>query len=133
QAALNVVGAQGGTVYLPAGLYVVGVPNATTNRPLFVGSNTRVTGDGKGATVLKVCNEANQRQPADPTNVSAGIFANKANTWYLPQGGTPLPPDLDITIEDLTLDGNRNNQSQIIFKGNTTNGVNDPWPPGVTL
>src|SRR2546427_10568846 len=39
QAAIDSLGPQGGTVFLPVGTYIIGTAGANTNQPIFVGSN----------------------------------------------------------------------------------------------
>lgn len=85
--------AGGGTLHLPAGVYLV---NSTIIHPvtgagqmtgLVVGSNTRIVGDGPGATIIKF-----------------GSVANQA--WLISNYQTVAPySDTNISFENLTIDG----------------------------
>lgn len=55
QDAIDSLGKDGGTVCLPAGTYMIGTTGATTNQPIVLGSNLRVIGAGRGATILQLC------------------------------------------------------------------------------
>lgn len=77
-------------LYAPAGTYIVS-GDATTLR--VIPSNTKVYGDGIGITTFKLKDTAG---------------ASAIEVFYTEDGGT------DITISDMTLDGNRDNQSWAI-------------------
>lgn len=86
----------GGTVYFPSGTYIVTIGNhpvnATWKVGLEIGSNTIVAGAGIGNTIIKM----------DATEQNAhGILYN----YQIAAG------DSNITIRDLTVDGNATNQA----------------------
>lgn len=94
--------AGGGTLHLPTGVYFC---NSTIIHPvtgagqavgLVIGSNTRLVGDGPGATIIRF-----------------GSVANQA--WLIANYQTVAPySDKNITIEQLTLDGNAGIQTGAI-------------------
>ena len=68
QDAVNSLGKDGGTVCVPPGTYMIGTPQALTNQPIVLGSNVRVLGAGRGATVLQLirkptCSGKGKRRP----------------------------------------------------------------------
>jgi hypothetical protein len=86
QDAIDALGQAGGEVYIPAGDYMIGTklawaPNVVINKPLTVGSNTRLFGDGVGRTILHMPDEARQWLPQQSR--SAGV-----NAYYL--GSVPI-------------------------------------------
>jgi hypothetical protein len=126
QAALDSVPTSGGTVYLPAGVYVLGTPKAAGNKPLFVKSNTAITGDGVGITTVRLCDHAAQlpevpvpvgdQYPGEGV-VSSCAFATMSSSWWL---ANPIASISNISFAHLTLDGNRDNQPEIFIRGNRT-------------
>lgn len=139
----------GGVVQLGPKTYVIGVPNAQHNAPLFVGSNTTLRGMGKHHTVLKVCDNAKQlpwawmtKRPSSLDLATlkrypqASVIVNRRNTqWHhnedwdnsFPLPDNYLPADVNIVIEDMTIDGNSANQPYITSGGNQTKGtIPDP-------
>lgn len=116
QDAIDSLGKNGGTVCLPAGTYMIGTTGATTNQPMVLGSNLRVVGAGRGATILQLCQEANVLYLADAANPLSGlrmagpIFVNAANDWWFP---TPNQNDSNIEIAGITFDGDKNRQTLV--------------------
>jgi len=122
QEAIDSLGKGGGTVCLPPGTYMIGTTGAITNQPIVLGSNLRIVGAGKGATLLQLCQEANIPWRSGPWLLMAGpIFLNAANYWWsgskpstdphVPYGG--LPYDSNIEIADITFDGDKNHQTVV--------------------
>lgn len=103
QAAAARVSTNGGALYLPAGTYLI------TGYFAITGSNVKVYGDGMGATVIKVGAWVD------------GILISKDGANY-PSGITGILDN--ITIQDLTIDGNRNGY---------VNGPNDTYGNGVSF
>jgi hypothetical protein len=143
QAAIDTLGAVGGVVLLPAGTYIVGVPHAWTNVPLFVPSNVTLRGAGRDVTTLKTCDHAMQFPAAvdsyhpglthDSESLpTAGLIVNRSNLWWhqnqpwTNQDATDDPfltPDRYLAIEEMTLDGNNGNQPYTFVPGNRTAGA----------
>jgi hypothetical protein len=99
QAAAAAISATGGTLYIPKGTYfITGFFNIS-------GSNVRITGDGMGASVIKV---------------GAWVDGIRVSDGY------PSPNSVleNITIENLTIDGNR---------AGYVNGPNDTYGNGVNI
>jgi parallel beta-helix repeat protein len=89
QSAINTASAAGGgIVYVPAGTYIV-----TASIELF--SHTGLRGDGMGATVLKVKDEV-------------GVDVIGVVRTHLARADQPLT---NVIVSDLTMDGNRANNS----------------------
>jgi parallel beta-helix repeat protein len=100
QAALNAArAAGGGDVYIPAGDYIVTGNGKSSDGALRVYSNTNFYGDGMGLTNIKV---------ADGYNKAAvtGIIRTPYNT-----------ETNNVTISNMTLDGNRDNVSTVKVDG----------------
>ena len=129
QDAIDVLGENGGTVCLPPGTYMIGTPGTTTNKPLVLGSNLRLIGAGKGATILQLCKEVNMylRGKINPNPNAGPIIVNASNfDWFyneheesteevsLPYYG--LPYDCNIEIAGITLDGGKNHQSVLLYE-----------------
>lgn len=98
--------AGGGVVYLPAGTYALDIavhPNSSSvATALILKDKVTLRGAGLGATILKLNVVANA--------VPAGCIAN----WQLHIASTNTPysgTNTDITVEDLTIDGNAVNQT----------------------
>ena len=138
---------RGAVVRVPAGTYPIGVPWAADNRPVFVWSNTRVVGEGPQRTVLVLADEVNQPvwDPQNPGNnlwakvKSAGtamVVANSRSTsWardhrdrfhesvvrgsvdYLGPADREAAPNENISLEELAVDGNRENQRRLYRGG----------------
>jgi hypothetical protein len=99
QAAATYISANGGTLFFPRGVYLLtGFFNIS-------GSNVRVTGEGMGASVIKV---------------GAWVDGIRVSDGY------PSPTSVltNITIENLTIDGNRTGY---------VNGPNDTYGNGVNV
>jgi hypothetical protein len=141
QSAINSLGTGGGTVCVPPGTYMIGTTGAITNQPIVLGSNIRLIGAGKGATVLQLCQEANilyQSQKPTPVLRMAGpMFVNASNLWWL--GTTPsaeqdaepyygLPYDSNIEIAGITFDGNKNHQTLVYESEYRPNPTTMPAP-----
>lgn len=89
QAALDAANAAGGgAVYLPPGTYLIGYVSGPAD--LTIGSKTTLFGEGRGVSILKLKNADNGH-----------ILLNK----------NPVAGDTDITIRNLSIDGNKANQS----------------------
>jgi len=130
QAAIDSLGPQGGTVFLPVGTYIIGTAGANTNQPIFVGSNIQLLGSGRGATILRLANDVKQIAIGEPGFPAASLIINKGNTWWF-QGNQPLPPaDSNVSIAHMTLDGNKDGQTSIFRKGNQTKNPPVPDPFG---
>jgi Ca2+-binding RTX toxin-like protein len=97
QAAVNAArAAGGGSVYIPSGTYIVSGGASAGDGCIMIYDNTTVYGDGMGATTIKLRDGWNK----DVT----GIFRDSYGV-----------PHHDITVHDLTIDGNRaNNTGKII-------------------
>ncbi len=103
---------RGSVVHIPAGVYVLGVPSRdvapnipcpnNTNTPLFLKSNTTVFGDGPGKTILRLADNVNQHHPF-PGASGSYIFDTVP--------GSPKPAQSTIHVSDMTLDGNKDGQS----------------------
>jgi hypothetical protein len=129
QSALDSVGmAGGGEVILGTGLFTLGTPFDITARPLFIWSNTLFRGMGRGATILKVCDEARMFREEEPNRYyAAALLVNKHSPlWHT--GLTNDDRDRNITIRDLSLDGNAAGQPSICIPGNRTD---DALPDGL--
>ena len=131
QAAIDSLGSQGGVVFLPAGTYMIGTEGATTNQPIFVGSNIHLIGAGRGATILRLANDVKQAAIGEPGFPAASMIINKGNTWWF-QGNQQLPSpsaDSNISIAHMTLDGNKDGQTNVFMHGNQTTNppVSDPF------
>lgn len=100
QAALDAARlAGGGTVYLPTGTYLVSPTNSVTNNSvwacLYIGSGGSIVGNGAGNTTIKLAtNSRNQ-------------------CWMLTNYVLNANSDVNLTIADLTLDGNSPNQASV--------------------
>jgi Right handed beta helix region/Pectate lyase superfamily protein len=132
QAAVDSLGPHGGTVFLPAGTYIIGTEGATTNQPIFVGSNIRLLGSGRGATTLQLPNNVKQAAIGVPGFPAASIFINKGNTWWF-KGDQQLPlpsADSNVSIAHMTLDGNKDGQTSVYMHGNQTKNPPVPDPFG---
>lgn len=94
QAALDAAyEAGGGEVYIPTGMYIItGTPDYPTGGGLRVRDNTQITGDGMGQTVIKLAD---------------GWSGNVTGVLRTPYG----QGNANISVRDLTLDGNRQNTS----------------------
>jgi hypothetical protein len=103
QAAAAYISANGGSLHIPTGTYFI------TDHFYFDGSNIKIFGDGIGATVIKV-----------------GAWVDGI---LIAKGGPTYPSNLvgvveNITIEDLTIDGNRDGY---------VNGPDDTYGNGVNI
>jgi hypothetical protein len=143
QDAIDSLGRNGGTVCLPPGTYIIGTPEGLTNQPILVGSDVRVLGAGRGATILQLCQEANVLWQADKTTPLTGfrmagpIFINAANFWWY---GTPIssaqeqlpyygaPHDSNIEIAGITFDGDKNHQTHFYEPDYRPNPTRMPNP-----
>lgn len=85
--AVNTFG--GGTIYIPSGTYIL-------RQSIWLLSNTTVYGDGIGATVLKLADGVNEDV--------IGLLRTSGFTYH--------PDVYNVRISDLTLDGNRANQTE---------------------
>ena len=87
QSAVNAVSQNGGTVFVPAGTYIVSKSILLSDRIIF-------TGAGMGTTILKLADHNNQRM--------VGLVRTPfgRGTHY-------------VSVRDLTLDGNRDKQTPI--------------------
>lgn len=100
QAALDAVPASGGEVFIPAGVYEIGVPPDTTDGgALKVKANTRLVGEGK-SSILRRCSSLNGRS----------LLTNNAFMLASPPTGFPLPADWsggdrNIHLENFAIDG----------------------------
>lgn len=151
QAAIDSLGSEGGTVFVPPGKYRIGTTGRSlkfegSNQPLFLGSNTRLVGAGVGATVLQLADDVRQRRKsfvddAKCQSFDASIFVNRAN-GYINVPDSPPPPDTRLEVAHMTLDGNKDGQSLLYSRGNTTDphiddppenavqpSIGDPVPP----
>jgi hypothetical protein len=143
QDAIDSLGKNGGTVCLPPGTYMIGTTGATTNQPIVLVSNLRVIGAGKGATTLRLCQEANFLWQAERSTPSTGfrmagpIFINAANFWwYGTQVSTAeelkpyygLPHDSNIEIAGITFDGDKNHQTLVYESEYRPNSTRMPKP-----
>lgn len=96
QAAIDSLRRRGGTVLIPAGLYVVGAPGYWNNQPIYIDSNVHIVGVGSTKSIVKVCDEfnfpaplapSNPREPADAALAASGkyrlsggpVFSNRSN------------------------------------------------------
>ncbi len=105
QAAVNAAhAAGGGQVYIPAGTYIVTGDGTASHGAIMLYDNITVYGDGMGATTVKLADNYNHSL--------SGIFRDQAGVQ-----------NHDIGMHDLTVDGNRANQSS---------GKIDGWFNGVT-
>lgn len=90
--------AGGGTAYFPAGTYLMDVgtnpEDSSYNASFFVPSNVLIRGDSIDATTLKL---------AANSVTGSRVFMN----WHISSG------DTDISLSDLTVDGNGANQTLI--------------------
>ena len=98
QAALGVLQVFGGGIlYLPSGTYLCSTTTNPENSSYFaagfIAGNTRLIGDGINDTIIKLHGSA-------PDN--SHVLMN----WHIATGG-----DENISIEDLTIDGNAQNQT----------------------
>ncbi len=131
QDAVDSVGKDGGTVCLPPGRYMVGTTGAVTNQPIVLGSNLRVIGAGKGATILQLCQEANTLYLAEKSDPSTGlrmagpIFINASNLWWF---GAGMPRDSNIEIAGITFDGDKNHQTLVYEPDYRPNPTQMPKP-----
>lgn len=117
----------GGTVRIPAGCYVIGVPYGgcnAPNEPLYVHDNTKVVGDGADRTTLILANDV--CQPRYRFNTGTDIFVNSHHYDYYFTYPAQLEPTLpsmpfqanhDIEVSGLTLDGNKENQTALYTGG----------------
>jgi parallel beta-helix repeat protein len=104
QAAVNAAHlAGGGSVYIPAGTYIVTGTNQASDGAIMLYDNITVYGDGMGATTVKMQDGWN--------HAVTGIFRDQTDV-----------ENHDITVHDLTIDGNRAN----------TTGKIDGWFNGVS-
>ncbi|MGH6811910.1 MAG: hypothetical protein ACREDM_06020 [Methylocella sp.] len=143
QDAIDSLGKRGGTVCLPPGTYMIGTPEALTNQPIVLGSNVRVLGAGRGASILQLCQEANvlwQGQKATPLTglrMAGPIFMNASNYWWsntqmtaaqllMPFYG--LPYDSNIEIAGITFDGDKNHQTHVYEPDYRPNPTGMPKP-----
>lgn len=120
QAEIDSLGDDGGEIYLPAGVHDLGTPGASDNFPLLLGSNITFRGAGRGRTILRVCADARQvpRNPGTYFARSACAITTKSSLWWL--GANALPQVSGIRLEDITLDGSKNEQPEIYVPGNRT-------------
>lgn len=136
QAAIDAaaIGGGTGTVFIPAGTYIIGTPSLTTNQPLIIPSNIRLIGEGIGCTILRLPDNASQHAPwssqiiNDPLQAVnlATLLINRGNAWWFGTGKTPdfpLPEATEhIEIAYMTLDGNNFGQP-IIYAPNNGGSV----------
>ena len=122
-------------VRIPRGSYPLGVPLAKDNLPLRIRSRTTVEGDGPGSTVLVLADEVNQRLDFSVAPerqwVGATVMTNWGSGVYVFQGvgGGQMkapPPDREITIRQMTIDGNRDAQSLVFTRGGNAAIWRDP-------
>lgn len=119
---------EGGVVYIPEGTYTLGVPHSKFNIPLTIGSNTTLFGEGPGKTILRVCDEARQNfLPENPPEQHACALITSSAVWFnhLNLNESPPPPDTGVAVMDLTVDGNKYNQS-LLF---SPQGNDEMWGP----
>ena len=100
QAALDAARtAGGGAVSLPSGTYLVSPVNSVTNSSvwacLYIGSNGSLIGDGTGSTTIKLA--ANSRNQC----------------WIVANYTLNSNADSNITVANLTIDGNSPNQTAV--------------------
>lgn len=112
QQAIDQLGSTGGTVYFPAGTYVIGAAGSLTNAPLFLGSNVQLVGSGRNVTILTLPDNVRQVAPGPGVaGLSNGaILVNKGNSWWFSPAG---PTDSSVTIAHMTLDGNKAGQTAV--------------------
>lgn len=135
-----------GEVYLPPGTYLLGVPDAKNNAPLFLRSGVTLRGAGSSLTTLKVCDRAAQIPHALGSRAAyfygvldaawqyphASAIVNAHHTmwhrnqpWDVPHlANDPLlVTDVNVGVRDLSIDGNCDNQPANYVRGNMTEGV----------
>jgi hypothetical protein len=104
QAAIDSLAKSGGTVFVPAGVYLINQKNSAAAPPLLLRSNVRLLGAGRGATVIKLGDTANEAVGGRPNQT---IIANYGHLSF----GASTTADKNLAIESLTLDGNAANNS----------------------
>jgi parallel beta-helix repeat protein len=82
----------GGEVYIPAGTYIVSGDGDATDGCLQIKSNVHISGDGMGATTLKLADGSSQ----NITGIIRSAYGEETH---------------DFGVSDLTLDGNRDHTS----------------------
>ena len=102
-------------VWIPRGQYVLGVPCPdlapdvrnpdNPNVPLFLQSGVKVCGDGPGETILRLADNVNQFYPTKDL---------KGSYVFDTAPGVPWPQQSGIEIRDMTIDGNRDGQKEIL-------------------
>ncbi len=83
--------AGGGTVYMPGGTYLVTAPSSSSKGAIELVDNITLQGDGMGETIIKL---------ADNQGALSGILRTPSSKV-----------NHDVTVLDLTIDGNRDNQT----------------------
>jgi parallel beta-helix repeat protein len=99
-----VIAAGGGTVYIQP----KATPYNITRRIIILGSNLIIKGGGPGATVLKLANEVNQE-----IFVIGNGFVGDAAAG----DGPTIIPCNNVWFKDMTLDGNKTNQTATTLYG----------------
>lgn len=97
-AAILAASTSGGTVYVPAGTYIIG-------SSIILRSNVAIVGDGFNATIFKLKNGANTDVMKTLTNVDTYIGTGTVGTQSVPIGNG------NITLRDFQINGNKANNS----------------------
>lgn len=130
QEAIDVASEQGidRTIYIPAGIYIIGSDSNTNNQPLVIPSNIRLIGEGRGVSTLRLPNNASQTAPAPPVGAPyagnlATLLINKGHRWWFGSGDQESETTGNIEIAHLTLDGNREGQPILYDPDNSTSRI----------
>ena len=98
QAAIDSLAKTGGTVFIPAGTYLINQKNTASHPPLLLRGGVSLAGAGRGATILKLGDAANESF----TQAEFTVLANFGHPYFNPN----QPADGPFTITGLTVDGN---------------------------